>query len=74
MSDTPMTAKVIPSRPQSGETLTVVGLMRELAKYDPNLPVIATWEGQAAGILPGNMAVEPMDAIDQLVIDVGDTG
>lgn len=56
--------------------MTVSELISELSKYPPDMPVVATWEGVAAGIRAENFDLSKWFDTDipetQLYIDVED--
>ena len=60
----------------AGETITVSELRDELAKFPPDMPVMAQWEGCHAYIDPSSFGVEKIskgfaeDECDCLVINV----
>jgi hypothetical protein len=57
-------------------TMTVGELRKKLESYPNDMPVMCTWEGQYAYVLPQSFSVENSkkedheDAFDTLVIDV----
>ena len=52
--------------------MTVAELIAELQTYEPSLPVIATWEGVAAGFRPENFMIGFDEGRKYLSIDVDD--
>ena len=54
--------------------MTVAELIAKLQTYDPELPVVATWENVGAGIREENFSIEEYDDRKELSIDVEDYG
>lgn len=50
--------------------MTCAELIAELQKYNPGMPVLATWENVFAGIRPDNFKIEESDGRQQLTLDV----
>ena len=61
-------------RETSKDTMTVSELIAELQKYNPNIPVIAEWEGVWSGFRPNNFRAKNEDGRTILLIDVEDYG
>ena len=67
--------KVYPENPNSKETMTVGELIETLKDYDPDIAVLATWEGVVTGIRKESIfTVSPDDKRIELLIDVEDYG
>lgn len=66
--------KVNPHEKYSGLTMTVKELRSALSEYQDDLPVIAEWEGVAAGIRPENIKRETHNGREELAIDVEQYG
>lgn len=68
---------VHPGCRNSGLTMTVGELLEYLKPFDPETPVIATWEGVYAGIRFENFELDELDERDgrmELVVDVEEYG
>ncbi|CAB3805556.1 hypothetical protein [Pararobbsia alpina] len=56
------------------ETMTVSEVIAELQKFDPDLPVLATWDGQFKAVDGYTLLIEPHglvgDGTEALVLDV----
>lgn len=62
---------IYPSRHYSRETMTVGELIAELQKkYDPMMPVVATWEGTLNAITLESFSYAVVEGETQLHIDV----
>ena len=55
-------------------TMTVAEMIAELQKYDPSLPVVATWESVGAGFRTENFGIVEYEGRKELSIDVEDYG
>jgi len=51
-------------------TMTVGELIAELQKHDPELPVVATWEGTGNGVVAENFDIKDHQGEKQLCIEV----
>ena len=61
--------------PYNGETMTVGELIEVLGDYDPDIAVLATWEGVFTGIRKEKIFLGTFDGVRlELIIDVEDYG
>lgn len=56
------------------KTMTAIDLIGFLSAYPPNTPVLVTWEGVHAKVLPKNIVIEDINGVETLEIDVNEYG